>query len=169
MDKGSGKENWDSLREIVERLGYECVGIILVNEETRAILRIYIDSIGGILVKDCEIVSKTVNHFLDEHNDYVSGQFYLEVSSPGIERPLFTLDDYIRFRGRKVAVKTRMSKAEQKRFSGILREVTDDHKIVLEPETGGGTEEGNIVEIPFELISKGNLVYIKEQEKRRNS
>jgi Uncharacterized protein conserved in bacteria len=83
MGEDRGKDNFSALRKIVEGLGYECVGITLGNEEKRAILRVYIDSLGGILVKDCETVSRSLNRFLDENGEYIRGQFYLEVSSPG--------------------------------------------------------------------------------------
>ncbi len=168
MDEDKGRETFGALRKIVEGLGYECVGITLGNEERRSILRVYIDSIGGILVKDCETVSRSVNRFLDENPEYIRGQFYLEVSSPGIERPLFSLDDYRKFRGKKIKVRTGQEIRGQKRFTGLLLDIGDDGDILLGIETGRGPDEDETARIPFEIITKGNLVY-EEQDKRRSS
>ncbi len=154
MGEGQGKNNWEPLRQIVEGLGYECAGIVLVNEEKRQILRVFIDSVGGILVKDCETVSKAMNRFLDEHEDFIRGHFYLEV--------------YRRFCGKKVKIKTRQEIGGQKRFSGILEHVGGDGEILLRTETGKGPEENETVRIPFEWITKGNLAF-EENNKRRNS
>ncbi|MDD2452720.1 MAG: ribosome maturation factor RimP [Synergistaceae bacterium] len=172
MGEGQGKNNWEPLRQIVEGLGYECAGIVLANEEKRQILRVFIDSVGGIVVKDCETVSRAMNRFLDEHEDYIRGHYYLEVSSPGIERPLFSLEDYRRFCGKKVKIKTGQEIGGQKRFSGILEHVGGDGEILLRTETGKGPEESETVRIPFEWITKGNLAFEennKENNKRRNS
>ncbi|MDK2958281.1 MAG: ribosome maturation factor RimP [Synergistaceae bacterium] len=171
MDEDRGKEKFGALRKIVEGLGYECVGVTLGNEEKRAILRVYIDSLGGILVKDCETVSRALNRFLDENEDYVRGQFYLEVSSPGIERPLFTLEDYRKFTGKKIRVRTRQEIGGQKRFTGILLGAEEDGTVLLRLETGRGADEDEAVRIPFETITKGNLVFEEQekQDKRRSS
>ena len=159
------KGNHDLLREIVEGLGYECVGITLGNESGRSILRVYIDSLGGILVKDCETVSRALNRFLDENEDYIRGKYYLEVSSPGIERPLFTLKDYAKFTGKKIKIKTAGEIGGQRRFTGLLEAVEADGTILLKVENGMNNEDEESLAIPFEQISKGNLVY-EEQEKR---
>ena len=171
MGEDREKDNFRALREIVEGLGYECVGITLGNEERRAILRVYIESLGGILVKDCETVSRSLNRFLDENGEYIRGQFYLEVSSPGIERPLFSPEDYRKFRGKKIKLKTRQEISGQKRFTGLLLDVGEDGAVLLQLETGRGTEEDETVHIPFEIITKGNLVYEEQekQDKRRSS
>lgn len=168
MSSEKGRQNFRELRDIVDRLGYECVGITLTNEGNRAILRVYIDSLGGILVKDCETVSREMNHFLDEDPEYIKGQYYLEVSSPGIERPLFSLEDYERFAGRKVKLRTSRNVDGQKRFTGVLKSVEEGGVILLERETGRGPEENDDVRIPFDIITKGNLAF-EEQDKRRSS
>ncbi len=163
----SKKDAWKPLRDIVEGLGYECVGIALASEEKALFLRVFIDSVGGILVRDCEIVSKALSAFLDENEDIVQGKFFLEVSSPGIERPLFTPADYARFIGRKARVKTKAPVAGRKSFTGALLSLEDD-VLSLEPENDGSSES-EVVRIPFEAISKGNLVFEEKKDKRRNS
>lgn len=171
MGEDRANDHFGALRKIVEGLGYECVGITLGNEEGRAILRVYIDSLGGILVKDCETVSRSINRFLDENGEYVRGRFYLEVTSPGIERPLFSLEDYRKFSGKKIKVRTRQEVSGQKRFSGLLLDVGEDGTLLLKIDTGRGAEEDETVHIPFEIITKGNLVYEEQekQDKRRSS
>ncbi len=168
MDAASGKDRWESLREIVEGLGYECAGIAFTVEEKKKFLRVYIDSVGGILVKDCETVSKKISRFLDEHEDVIPGNYYLEVSSPGLERPLFTLGDYLRFSGKKARLKMKSAMNGQKRFTGVIEGVRDE-KILFVPEGEGPLNTEEIMEIPFDEISRGNLVFEEEKAKRRNS
>lgn len=168
MDAVSERDRWEPLREIVEGLGYECAGIAFTVEEKKQFLRVYIDSIGGILVKDCETVSKRISRYLDEHEDLIPGNFYLEVSSPGLERPLFTLDDYIRFTGKKARLKTKSALKGQKRFTGVIEGVRDG-KILFVPEEENPLHDDEVLEIPFDAVSRGNLVFEDEKTKRRNS
>jgi len=168
MGAVSGKDRWEPLREIVEGLGYECAGIAFTVEENKKFLRVYIDSVGGILVKDCETVSKQISRYLDEHDDVIPGNYYLEVSSPGLERPLFILEDYLRFSGQKARLKTKSALNGQKRFTGIIQGVRDGN-ILFTPEGEGPSAAEEIIEIPFDALSKGNLVYEEEKAKRRSS
>lgn len=164
---GEQRGNLDILREIVEGLGYDCVGVTLGKESGRSILRVYIDSLGGILVKDCETVSRALNRFLDENDEFIRGQYYLEVSSPGVERPLFTLRDYEKFIGKKIKIKTAREIEGQKGFTGLLAAVEADGRVLLKGEKGKDDEEEKPFSIPFDQIIKGNLVY-EEQKKRRS-
>ena len=89
--------SFPAVEEIVAELGYECVNVALVTEDGRTVLRVMIDSIGGINVGDCERVAKAVNRRLDApdmaKNAGLGDGYYLEVSSPGLERPLFNPAD----------------------------------------------------------------------------
>lgn len=161
------KDGWKPLREIVESLGYECVGILLVAEERTVFLRIFIDSVGGIQVRDCEIVSKAVSVFLDKHEEYIPGKFFLEVSSPGIERPLFSPEDYTRFIGKKAHIRVRVPVRGRKNLSGRILS-TDENAVDLEVDAGV-PEERTPVRIPFDIITKANLVFEEKEDKRRNS
>lgn len=161
------KDGWKSLRAIVEGLGYECVGIALVTEERAVFLRVFIDSVGGIQVRDCEIVSKAVSAFLDEHEEYIPGKYFLEVSSPGIERPLFTPEDYKRFIGKKARLRVRLPVQGRKSLSGLILSADDD---AVELEIDADTpEEMTAVRIAFDIITKGNLAFEEKKDKRRNS
>ena len=83
----------DSLASIVEALGYEFVGSEIVGQGKHAVLRIYIDSENGITIDDCSKVSYQVSAMLDVE-DPIRGEYDLEVSSPGIDRPLFELSHF---------------------------------------------------------------------------
>ncbi len=168
MDMGTSvKDAWKPLREVVEGLGYECVGIALATEEKAVFLRVFIDSAGGILVRDCEIVSKALSAFLDDNENLVPGQFFLEVSSPGIERPLFTLEDYARFVGKKARIKARTPVLGRKSITGLILSV-EDETVVFETEAEK-SEEPPVLRVPFEAISRGNLVFEEKKDKRRSS
>jgi ribosome maturation factor RimP len=140
----------EEITHTVESLGYECVGIQKTKEHDRAVIRVYIDSLGGITIEDCEMVSRKISLMLDEENlDEELGRYFLEVSSPGVDRPLFTPRDYARFPGKKIQVFLR----EQESFIGTLENITEEG-IFLLPE---GEEVPR--EIPFENIERGHLVF----------
>ncbi len=152
------------IEEIVTRSGYECVHVEVRSDFGRMKVQILIDSLGGINVDDCEIVSKRVNKFLDDNADMPEldkGRYYLEVSSPGLERPLYTLNDYIRFQGHEARVRLNGLFEGRKTFTGIINSVNGKNINLL-----CGAEEK---QIPFEIIKGGNLVYRFENGKENNS
>ena len=137
----------------------ELVDVRYLREPGGAVIRIIIDrdvpglEVGsGVSLEDCTAVSRDVSTALDVHDDALpSGGYRLEVSSPGLERPLVKLKDFERFSGREVKVRTRTAIDKQRRFRGTLRGVVD-HSIELE-------EDGKVVLIPHEDIAQANLVY----------
>ena len=134
----------------VTGLGYEFVGAELLGQGKATVLRVYIDAEKGILVGDCSKVSHQISGVLDVE-DPINGQYALEVSSPGLERPLFTLEHFSKFVGSVVKLELRQSTLEgQRKFTGDIIEVVNDtvHLHVDEEE----------VEIPFALIKKARLV-----------
>ncbi len=109
----------------VAGLGYECLGIEMVSERGTT-LRVYIDSPDGITVEDCEQASRQISAALDVE-DPVSGEYHLEVSSPGLDRPLFTAEQFARFIGETVRLKLAAPDAfGQRRFHGPILSVTGD-------------------------------------------
>ena len=137
---------------IVDEAGYECVGVDIISNPGRMILRVFIDSPEGIVHKDCELVSRAVSEYIDraetEGTKLFNGKYFIEVSSPGIERPLFTEEHYARFVGGKVALRAL--------GRGKLRGV------ILSCEKGVLTlrlENGEETELKFEDITKGNIVF----------
>lgn len=133
---------------VIEELGLEQVGIEFVKEGGTWILRVYIDKPGGVNHDDCYAVSQRLDTLLDE-NDIVPFAYNLEVSSPGIERPLKKLSDFERFNGYKVIVTTYVSINGSKKFTGKLGGVEKD-TIILE-------EEGSKTVIPLKQVSSARL------------
>ena len=111
-------ENW--LLPVLEPLGFELVDVEYVKEAGTWYLRVYIDKEGGISVDDCETVSRRLDKWLDDE-DFISDSYILEVSSPGLGRPLKKEKDYVRNEGCSVEVHLYKAKDGEKDFEGILR------------------------------------------------
>ena len=119
---------------LIEQHQFELVDVEYVKEGGNWYLRAYIDKPGGITVDDCELVSRALSDLLDEH-DFIEDAYILEVSSPGLGRPLKKDKDFARSIGEEVEVKTFRAIQHQKDFIGILK-AYDKDKIVLELEGG---------------------------------
>ena len=117
---------------IIEENHFELVDVEYVREGATWYLRAYIDKPGGITVDDCEVVSRALSDLLDKH-DFIEDAYVLEVSSPGLGRPLKKEKDFARSIGEEVDVRTFRAISHQKEFTGILRDY-DKEKIVLEME-----------------------------------
>jgi ribosome maturation factor RimP len=119
------REDW--LRETLAGLGYELVDL----ESSRGgLLRVFIDSPDGISVEDCARVSHHLTRlFAVENVEYER----LEVSSPGLDRPLKRLEDYERFRGQKASLRLKLPQEGRRRFEGVLAGV-EDGAVVMEVE-----------------------------------
>lgn len=144
------------LRAAVESLGYECVGVERVAEGTQPVLRIYIDSLGGINVKDCETVSRKVSVLLDEQEALFEERYFLEVSSPGLERPLFAPTDYGRFCGEKICIQFHGAAGRMEKRAGMLCQVTDE-SVTLR------VEDGAEIVVSWGNIARAHLVYEPEK------
>ena len=135
----------------INDLGYELVGVEYVASGKHSILRLYIDSEEGIGVDDCEVVSRQVSAIMDVE-DPISGQYNLEVSSPGIERPLFSIDHYKRFLGHDVRLRTFRPIDGRRNFTGASGSVSEkSNSLELVTELGPVT-------LDLDLIEKANLV-----------
>lgn len=139
----------DLLDPVVRSLSCELWGIEYSGQGRRAMLRIFIDKEGGVGVEDCEKVSRQVASVLDVE-DPIKAEYTLEVSSPGMDRPLFKLDQYQRNLGQKLSVRLRVAFEGRRKFTGILKNIEND-EIVLEVD-----DEEYL--LPFELIDKANIV-----------
>ena len=107
------------LERIVEFAGMELVHVEARRESGGTILRLYIDREGGVTLEDCARVSRQVSAELDA-DDPLPGRYTLEVSSPGLDRPLVRPADYTRFLGKEAQVQTHEALAGRKRFKGTL-------------------------------------------------
>ena len=105
---------------LIEQHQFELVDVEYVKEGGNWYLRAYIDKPGGITVDDCELVSRALSDLLDEH-DFIEDAYILEVSSPGLGRPLKKDKDFARSIGEEVDVKTFRAIQHQKDFTGILK------------------------------------------------
>lgn len=113
------------LLPIVEQHGFELVDVEYVKEGGVWYLRAYIDKPGGIAVDDCEVISRALSELLDE-NDYIEESYILEVSSPGLGRPLKKEKDFKRSLGEEVEIRTYRAIDKQKEFIGILKDYDKD-------------------------------------------
>jgi len=134
---------------VVAALGYELVGVEHVPQGRRSVLRLYIDRDDGITVDDCERVSRQVSGLLDVE-DPIPGEYLLEVSSPGLDRPLFTAGHFQRFVGHQVRLRLTTPIEGRRNFSGVLQGMREDGVVLL--------VEGVEVELPLAKIDKANLV-----------
>ncbi len=135
--------------QVVEPMGYELVGIEYRRGGDSGLLRVYIDRDGGIMLDDCVAVSRQLSAMLDVE-DPLQEAYQLEVSSPGMDRPLFVKEHFERFSGSKVRIKLRMKLHGRRNFEGILKGVQDEG-VMLEMD-------GEMECLPLEQIDKARLV-----------
>ena len=135
----SKRENYEQRTEaillpIIEKQGFDLWDVEYVKEGGTWYLRAYIDKPGGILVDDCEAVSRELSDLLDEE-DFIEEAYILEVSSPGLGRPLKKEKDFLRSIGKEIEIRTYRMIDGQKEFRGILKEF-DKHTVTIENDEG---------------------------------
>lgn len=133
---------------VIEELGYDLVDVEYTKEGSRYILRFFIDKTGGINHDDCELVSREVGILLDE-KDPIPNAYYMEVSSPGLERPLKKNRDFLRYKGYMIKVTTFAPIEGKKKIIGKLVDLVDDY-IVLE-------DKGRTLSIPLKQMASARL------------
>ncbi len=134
----------------VSALGFELIGIEHLAQGRHSLLRIYIDHADGIDVEDCAEVSRQVSGVLDVE-DPISGEFTLEVSSPGLDRPLFSEAHFLRYSGSLADIRLRSPLDGRRRFKGRMNGVADG-KVLIEVD---GVEYA----VPLDGIDKANLIH----------
>ncbi len=140
------------IEPLVESKGFELVKLNY-RPGKQGKLDLYIDREGGVTIDHCELISNAVSDLLDYH-DPIAHAYTLEVSSPGLERPLTKKIHFERFEGEKAKVKTSEEIEGRKNFSGTLAGTREESIIIA-------LEEGRDVEIPLALIARANLWYPK--------
>ena len=137
------------LQPLVEDLGYEFVGLERSSNPKNPVLVVYIDTPDGIAVEDCERVSREVAALLDVE-DPIPGQYRLEVSSPGLDRPLFTLEHFEQFTGELAQISLYAPQDGRRKFKGEILG-TDVGQVKID-------QDGVEVALPLENIAKARLV-----------
>lgn len=137
------------LSPAVEALGFELLGIEFVRAGKHSTLRLYIDSPNGINVDDCADVSHQVSAVLDVE-DPINTEYNLEVSSPGMDRPLFKSEHYMAIIGQEASVRLRVPMGNRRNFKGEVLAV-DNGKVTIQVD-------GETFELVVSNIEKGNLV-----------
>ena len=134
---------------LLPSMGLELVEVQFRREGHGWVLRIFIDCDTGITIDHCADVSREMSDFLDVE-DFIEHQYHLEVSSPGLERPLKTVRDYERFTGRKAKIKLRESVDGEKVYVGEIQSVQGEGIELAVKDKG-------VVILPFEHIRKARL------------
>lgn len=137
------------IEPIVEGLGYECVGIEYNPHPKHGMLRVYIDSENGILLDDCTKVSHQLSGMLDVE-DPIQGEYQLEISSPGEDRPFFKLSQFEKFIGSTVSVHLFKPIEKRRKITGLIQAVEGDEIVLQEGE--------QTIKVPFQAMSKARLV-----------
>lgn len=147
---------YDMLAPVIENMGFDVVRIMTIGVKNPT-LQIMIERKDrqNLVVDDCAAVSRAVSQVLDE-KDPIDGEYSLEVSSPGVDRPLTKPEHFERFAGYEARIETSTAIEGRKRFRGKVADV--DKNDVVEFVM----DDGNVYKIPFEVISKAKLVLTDE-------
>ncbi len=135
---------------VVESMGYELVGVEFNAGNGHGTLRVYIDREQGVNIEDCASISHQLSGLLDVEEP-IKQAYDLEISSPGIDRPLFKLADFERFIGKIAKIKLLVGVQGRKNFKGRLQGVTDAKLINIEVD-------GESFDLPYSDIARANLV-----------
>ena len=139
----------DLLEAPVVALGFELWGVEFIRAGKHSTLRVFIDSEQGVTVEDCAEVSRQVGAIMDVE-DPITEEYYLEVSSPGLDRPLFKVAQFEKYVGQEAAVQLRMATNNRRKFKGVIKAVQGD-MITL-------TVDGKDDVLAFTNIQKANIV-----------
>lgn len=149
MNQMKYKEIYSEVCARVEALGYDCAGFETISENGMNIVRVYLEMPGGISTSDCEIVSRDVSEYLDTVEEDLPARYFLEISSPGVERPLFRIEDYRKFVGKEIEISL---KKNAKKARGAIVETPSDDEVIIE-------RDGQKSKFSLEDIKRAHLVY----------
>lgn len=137
------------LAPVIESMGCELWGLEYLTQGRFTTLRIYIDAPEGVSLEQCERVSRQISSVMDVE-DPIQGEYTLEVSSPGLDRQLFSLAQYQRYLGETIAGRLRTPVEGRRRFKAEIKSVSEDAVVMLMDQQE--------ITIPFAAIDKANLV-----------
>jgi ribosome maturation factor RimP len=138
------------IEPIIAEMGFELVQVEYLSEQGRWVLRVYVDADGGITLDDCARVSREIGHVIDV-KDFIPHEYVLEVSSPGLNRPLVREKDFQRAVGKKVRLQMAKAVDRQRNFTGYLK-AYEDATLHLQLRD-------KLVLLPKRDVKKANLVY----------
>lgn len=138
------------IAEVVIREGFEFVEMKLARHGKYHTLRVFADDAGGINLDQCAVLSKAISRELDALDPF-DASYTLEVSSPGLDRPLTSKSDFIRRIGEKVRIQYDDENGKSHQTEGVLRSVEDERLLL---ESGKGA-----VELPIEQVKRGKIVF----------
>lgn len=137
------------IQPIIEGLGYQLVDQRFVTEHGKLTLRVLVDKEAGLTIDDCAKISREIETPL-EVESLISERYQLEVSSPGLDRPLITIEDFRRFSGRLVSIRTEVPIEGRGNYKGVLKGIENQRVTVLVDQ--------QLFQIPFTQVKKANLV-----------
>ncbi len=148
MDRLARQLN-ELFRPVLDSMGYELVGVEYKPGQGESLLRVYIDTEQGVTLEDCERVSHQLSGLLDVE-DPIRGQYRLEISSPGLDRPLFIPEHFQRFAGHPVRVRLTELWEGRRKLRGELLGFSDGRILLLEDDVEYA--------VPLELVDRANLI-----------
>jgi len=157
MDFELKEKIWQLAEPLIEAEGMELIHVECVRMHTRWIIRLYLDKENGVTIDDCANISNQLSDLLDVH-DVVPHAYTLEVSSPGPNRPISRDVDFIKYKSRRVNIKTNMKIDGLKNFTGVLVDYKNDEK------TAWVEVAGKTYRIPRKDIVKANLTDTGQEE-----
>ena len=137
------------IEPVINAMGYQLWGVEYLGQGKHSILRVYLDKTGGVDIEDCAQVSRQISSLL-EVEDLIKSEYTLEVSSPGLDRMLFSLEQFQEYAGYHAKFRLTESFEGQRNFTGQIK-VVDNDKVVLII----GEQEFTL---PYELIEKANVI-----------
>ncbi|MDQ3179427.1 MAG: ribosome maturation factor RimP [Acidobacteriota bacterium] len=145
--------------QVAEESGLEFVHAETVGANKNLTIRVFVDKKGGVTHEDCALVSRSIEKFLDD-NDFIPSAYLLEVSSPGLERGLYSLKDFEKFAGHLAKVKIETAIDGQRNFRGRIVRI-ESEEIIFDDKTKG------IVRFPYRTVMKANLEIDLEAELKK--
>src|SRR3990167_3308475 len=140
----------ERLEKLINSMGYEIWGYELISQGRQLIFRLYIDTPKGVTIEDCSQVSYQVSAMMDVEDPFQS-RYTLEVSSPGIDRPLFELEHYHQYIGKRVNIRLHLPINRRRQFKGVLHRVEGENIYLL-------MDDSNEMRLPYSEIEKANVI-----------
>ncbi len=135
---------------VITGMGLEFVGLEYLSQGKHTLLRIYIDKPGGVSLEDCADESRQLSSVLDVEQQFARGEYNLEVSSPGVDRKIFAVEQFPQFVGKNVNITLNSALDGKRKFKGTITEA-DDQKLLLDVN-------GTVVSIEYANVAQANVV-----------